>query len=81
MYEELSKKFSKTENRVSTNIVQETTVEYKTHEEELLKETEWIRAKTRDRKKRKMDTSLTSSQHRQTVPVPVEKKKSKLPHQ
>lgn len=57
MYEELNTKYSGIEKKLSNKTEELGTVEYNTDEEELARETGWIRAK--NRKKRKMDTSLT----------------------
>lgn len=59
-YAELEKKINQTSERKTTE-----KVEYHTDEEELAEETEWIR--TKNRKKRRMDTSLTPPQS-QNVP-------------
>lgn len=74
MNEGLQKKFAELEKRLpkEDETISES-VTYQIDEEELAKETEWIRAK--NRKKRKMDTSLTPPQRSQNVPTPIEKTK------
>lgn len=62
---------SKTLNKATSDI------EYFTDEEELAKETEWIRVK--NYKKRKMDTSLSPPQNHQNVPNEIKQKTKKEP--
>jgi Associated with zinc fingers len=69
-YAELEKIVNKEEERI----------EYHTDEEELARETEWIRAKEKNTKKRKMDTSLSPPPKEENAPK-NEQTKSKKEHQ
>lgn len=59
----------------------EVCIGYTTDEEELAKETEWIRVKSRKNKKRKMDTSLTPPHNtpEKTPEMEAKTKKAKMP--
>lgn len=76
--EELMKKYAGLEETMATNIDNTIKpIEYFTDEEELAKETEWIRKK--NRKKRKMDTSLTPPSNEQKVSSHIVNVKKVLP--
>ncbi|KAL1488129.1 hypothetical protein ABEB36_015087 [Hypothenemus hampei] len=77
LYEELSKKYSELESQLTNNLGEKTTEEYNTDEEELARETEWIRA--RSRKKRRMDTSVTPPQQQTNRPKEERPKKTQVP--
>lgn len=72
--EQLKLKMSELENRLTQKTPTQK-IEYVTDEEELAKETEWIRVK--NRKKRKMDTSLTPPQRETKTPQRVIEKTKK----
>lgn len=58
MYDELTLKYKELEKKYIPSTTEKKTVEYHTDEDELAYETEWIRVK-QNRKKRKLNTSLT----------------------
>jgi len=69
-YTELQEKLAKPESK-------DIQAEYHTDEEELAKETEWIRRKDRNHKRKRMDTSLTPPQNKETVQSEDTKNKGK----
>lgn len=74
----MQKKCTELEKRINQT-EQDEKIEYYTDKEEFAKETEWIRVKQRNVKKRRMYTSLTPPSREQNVSTEEERKPKKVP--